>query len=188
MTVWSSRLINYFGYILLPCNRNNKVSNYMKEHDISGGGDGSTWEDPVDKVLIQPNTVRVKFHCTFSFCNNEHKLYLLLHCCKIVIQLSTFIQSNIYIRDWNLPSGLKRASGSHSTIVGPRPNVSVLVWKWRFVFSVLAYRPLERSPKTHLFKNALESADFWKRSFSSIVGMGETWGGFWKRLRHGLRY
>ena len=31
----------------------------MKEHDISGGGggggDGSTWVDPVDKVLIQPN-------------------------------------------------------------------------------------------------------------------------------------
>ena len=72
----------------------------MKEHDISGGeggGDGSTSEDPVDKVQL--NTVRVKFHCTFSFCNNEHKLYLLLHCCKTVIQLSTFIQSNIYIRD-----------------------------------------------------------------------------------------
>ena len=78
----------------------------MKEHDISGvgwggggGGHGSTGEDPVDKVLTQPNTVRVKFHCTFSFCNNEHKLYLLLHWCKIVIQLSTFIQSNIYNRD-----------------------------------------------------------------------------------------
>ena len=94
----------------------------MKEHDISrggGGGDGTTWENPVDKVVIQPNTVRVKFHYTFSFCNNEHKLYLLLHCCKIVIQLSTFIQSNIYIRDWNLPYGLKRASGSHSAILGP---------------------------------------------------------------------
>ena len=192
MTVWSSRLIDYFGYRLLPCNRNNKVSNYMKEHDISrGGGDGSTWEDPVDKVLIQPKTVRVKFHCTFSFCNNEHKLYLLLHCCKRVIQLSTFIQSNIYIRDWNLPSGLKRASVSHSAIVGP-VRTYLFLYENGDLFSPFWPTVLlsggKRSPKMHLFKNALESGDFWKRSFTSIVGMGETWEGFWKRLRHGLRY
>ena len=175
----------------------------MKEHDISGGEGGggggwihmrrscATWEDPVDKVLIQPNTVRVKFHCTFSFCNNEHKLYLLLHCCKIVIQLSTFIQSNIYIRDWNLPYGLKRASVSHSAIVGP-VRTYLFLYENGDLFSpfwpTVLLSGWKRSPQIHLFKNALESGDFWKRSFTSIVGMGETWGGFWKRLRHGLRY
>lgn len=110
---------------------------------------------PVDKVLIQPNTVRVKFHCTFSFCNNEHKLYLLLHCCKIVIQLSTFIQSNTYIRDWNLPSGLKRASGSQSAIVGP---VRTYLFLYENGDLFYPFWPLERA------KKVTEHASFEKRS------------------------
>lgn len=128
----------------------------MKEHDIGGGGRDPHEKIPlVDKALIQPNTVRVKFHCTFPFCNNEHKLYLLLHCCKIVIQLSTFIQSNTYIRDWNLPSGLKRASGSQSAIVGP---VRTYLFLYENGDLFYPFWPLERA------KKVTEHASFQKRS------------------------
>ena len=58
----------------------------------------------------------------------------------------------------------------------PRPNVSVLVWKWRFVFSVLTYRPLERVKKVTenaSFQKRSREWRFWKRSFTSIVWIGE---------------
>ena len=50
-----------------------------------------------------------------------------------------------------------------------RPHVFVFVWKQIFFFSGSAYLPhslmqWKRSTKTHLFNNALQSWDFWKRT------------------------
>lgn len=73
--------------------------------------------------------------------------------------------------------------------LGPRPLVSVFVWKRGYFFlrSGLSSKRIrrKRSPKTHPFKNALQSGDFEKRQFAVLVWTYEN-GGFWKRLRHGV--
>ena len=54
------------------------------------------------------------------------------------------------------------------SVFKPRPHVPVLSLKTEIFFSGFAYRPHvfgggKRSPKTHLFKNAIQSGDFWIR-------------------------
>ena len=54
------------------------------------------------------------------------------------------------------------------SVFKPRPHVPVLSLKTEIFFSGFAYRPHvfgggKRSPKTHLFKNAIQSRDFWIR-------------------------
>ena len=54
----------------------------------------------------------------------------------------------------------------------PRPHVSVFVWKRRFFFFGLAYRPHRggTDPKTHHFKNALQSEDHLKALTTRLRG------------------
>ena len=54
----------------------------------------------------------------------------------------------------------------------PRPHLSVFVWKRRFFFFGLAYRPHRggTDPKTHHFKNALQSEDHLKALTTRLRG------------------
>ena len=72
----------------------------------------------------------------------------------------------------------------------PRPQVSVFGLKTKS-FSLPVWSTVHTSrirwkwsPKTHLFTNALQSGDVWKRHFAELVWIDLKTESFWQRLRH----
>ena len=84
---------------------------------------------------------------------------------------------------WGPPPSCKQA-------LRPRPQVSVFGLKTKS-FSLPVWSTVHTSrirwkwsPITHLFTNALQSGDVWKRHFAELVWIDLKTESFWQRLRH----